>query len=227
MKIVDYKILSGEAPVRLNNIVKEHLKIGFQPKGDVFINSDSVLHQTMVKYEEIPILEMSSFDSDRITNCLMTGINDGLVQLQCPCNEMCMSHAQELRDAHGRANKLTYENDDLMRENEQLKEKLKAYEADEIVDFENCSKEQLSAENVQYFKEIEKLIIENKELIKENDILNKIIYAFVANNYRYDEEEGYWIALDNSTFQCDSTARSAFLKIINQIKEKFNNENNN
>ena len=113
------------------------------------------------------------------------------------------------------------------KENEQLKEKLKAYESDEIVDFENCSKEQLSAENVQYFKEIEKLKIENKELIKENDILNKIIYAFVVNNYRYDEEEGYWIALDNSTFQCDSTARQAFISIINQIKEKFNNENNN
>ena len=83
------------------------------------------------------------------------------------------------------------------------------------------------ASHAQLNNEIFELKAQIKKMEMANNILNKIIYAFVANNYRYDEEEGYWIVLDNDTFECDSTARQAFISIINQIKEKFNNENNN
>lgn len=121
MKIIDYKVVHCDEVIGLMNE-------GYQLYGFICVDADGWKYQAMVKYEEIPTLEMSSFDSNKITNCLIAGINDGSVKLPYPCNEMCMSHAPELRQAYERGNKLTYENDDLMRENELLKSRDKTRE---------------------------------------------------------------------------------------------------
>lgn len=108
------------------------------------------------------------------------------------------------QESHSFLNEVIQENAKLQEENEQLK------------------KENLLLKEVS--KPRDKALLSSIDTI---EMLDRIIYAFVANNYRYDEEEGYWIVLNNNTFECNDTARNSFVKIINQIKEKYKNENNN
>lgn len=52
MKIVEYKLISGDTSSYLNEAVGCELHRGFQPTGGIFFNQDGTLHQAMVKYEE-------------------------------------------------------------------------------------------------------------------------------------------------------------------------------
>lgn len=105
--------------------------------------------------------------------------------------------------------------------------KFKLYVSDKSIESYQKENEQLKKENLllrETSKPRDNALLSSIDTI---EMLDRIIYAFVANNYRYDEEQGYWIVLNNNTFECNDTARKSFVKIINQIKEKYKNENNN
>ena len=105
--------------------------------------------------------------------------------------------------------------------------KFKLYVSDKSIESYQKENEKLKKENLllrETSKPRDNALLSSIDTI---EMLDRIIYAFVANNYRYDEEEGYWIVLNNNTFGCNDTARNSFVKIINQIKEKYKNENNN
>lgn len=206
MKIIDCKLLSAETPTTLNHYIFTHIANGYQPTGSIVINSENVLHQAMVKYEETepflagmpcPPIKMEP-DKQSFLNEVITE-NDSLKLEVGKLIRMFQVEHNKLQECQ---NSFAL----LVEENENLKDRVRYYQ------------DPLKTGEPNY-----------EELAEENEILKEGIKVLIGKNARYTPIHGYEVDMGINDYS-DKDHENFKENILNKIIEhnkRLNNENTN